>query len=369
VSLGNVRFEVLGRETPRVGVLGASRIVRRALIDEAKGLVDVVAIAARDQPRAEAFAAEHCIPHAYGSYEELIDDPNIDVIYNALPASGHAPWSKAALTAKKHVLCEKPFGLHVDEARDLVHTAQKERRLLMEAHHWRYHPLVERAQVALSELGRAGAPVKIEAIFHGGLNNPGDIRKNPALGPGVLMDFGCYTIQWCDWVASRMDVEGRDKEPGQENFPQIAFSRVTEEGPGIDVTAQVELRFPSATGRSVSATFSCDMTDGTPFRAYVTASSGEQTVHFENPLGIDGSYLLMTRGSTQMRVDPAGPTTFGGQIRALLQALRTGEAPLTSGENIIRTQAMLDECYRVAGVVSRRDLRERALKDAADLPG
>lgn len=369
MALENPRFDALSREIPRVGVLGASRIVRRALMDEASGLLEVVALAARDKERALAFASEHGIPRAYGSYQELIDDPDVDVVYNALPAAGHAPWSKAALLAKKHVLCEKPFGLHVDEARELVKTAHEERRLLMEAHHWRYHPLVPRAEVALSELGRAFSPVKIEARFYGGLNNPGDIRKNPALGPGVLMDFGCYAIQWCDWAASWMDVEGRDNEPGQENFPQVISSQVEEEGPGIDVTAEVELCFPSASGRSITATFRCDMTDDTPFRAYVIVSSGDQTVHFENPLGIFGSYLAMSRGPSQMRVEPVGPTTFGGQLRALVQALATGEAPPTSGENIIRTQTLLDDCYRVAGVLSRRDLRNRALKEASSLPG
>ena len=365
----NSPFEVLGRAIPRVGVLGASRIVRPALVAEADGLLDVVAIAARDKQRAEAFAFEHGIPRAYGSYRELIEDPDVDVVYNALPASGHAPWSKAALCAKKHVLCEKPFSLHVDEAKDLVQTAQHERRLLMEAHHWRYHPLVARAEVALSELGRAEAPIKIEALFHGGLNNPGDIRKNPALGAGVLMDFGCYAIQWCDWAASCTGSLGRDSDLGQESFPQVTLSRVTEEDPGIDVGAQVELRFSSPVGRPVTATFSCDMTDNTPFRAYVRASSGEQTVHFENPLGVSGSYLVLSRGQRQMRIDPVGPTTYGGQVRALVLALATGEAPLTSGENIIRTQAILDDCYRVAGAPSRRELSERALREAAHLPG
>src|SRR5690606_24531118 len=144
------------------------------------------------------------IPRAYGSYQELIDDPGLDAIYVALPCSEHVPWTLKALRAGKHVLCEKPFALHLDEATQAVELAGECGKILMEAHHWRYHPLVPLAETAFQELGQLKS---IRAEFTGALNNPSDIRMNPLLGPGVLMDFGCYLVQWVSWVAAASGVK------------------------------------------------------------------------------------------------------------------------------------------------------------------
>lgn len=354
-----MEFVLLQRERPRLGVLGASRIVRTAMVREAHGVVDVCALAARDLDRARRFADEANIPRAYGSYEELIDDPEIDIVYNALPASGHAPWSARALRAGKHVLCEKPFGLHVDEARELVALAAEEKRLLMEAHHWRFHPLVAFAEKALVSFRRLAGPIEIEAQFFGGLNNSGDIRLDPLLGPGVLMDFGCYTIQWCCWILGAL--RGEDSA----RAASIVRSEIVEGAPGIDLSAAVTMGFfPHA--QDVSARFSCDMRDETPFRAFVRVKAGGCSVHFENPLSTTGSYIVVSDGSSEERILPEGHTTYGGQLRAFVRALRTGVAPQNTGEQIIQTQALLDECYRKAGVIGRRELRERALASSDD---
>lgn len=348
-------FSILQRECPRLGVLGASRIVRSAIFSEAKGVVDVCALAARDLGRAKSFSAEAGVPRAYGSYEELIDDPEIDVIYNALPASGHAPWSALALRAGKHVLCEKPFGLHVDEARELVALAARERRLLMEAHHWRYHPLVAVAEKALGDFGMVEEPISVEAQFFGGLNNPGDIRLDPLLGPGVLMDFGCYTIQWCSWLVGALLGEDSARRA------KVVRSEIIEGQPGVDLFARVEMGFGSKTSEGLRTSFSCDMRDGTPFRAFVRVTAGDRSLHFENPLNVRGAHLVVRRGNSEERFEPQGHTTYGGQLRAFVRALRTGVAPHNTGDQIIQTQALLDDCYRKAGVIGRRELREKAL--------
>lgn len=345
---------------PRVGVLGASRVVLLALDKEAAGVMDVCALGARDLSRARAFAEKVQIPRAYGSYEELIADPDVDIVYNALPASGHAHWSARALRAGKHVLCEKPFGLHVDEAKELVALAEQERRLLMEAHHWRFHPLVAQAEAELSKWGQFDGPVSVDAQFFGGLNNPGDIRLDPLLGPGVLMDFGCYTIKWCCWIVGAL--LGEDSA----RAPSIKRSEVIEGEPGIDLRAEVQMEFVTRRKRDVAARFTCDMRDGTPFRAFVRLTAGEKVLHFENPLNLSGAYVLVNESGKEERFEPRGHTTYGGQLRAFVRALRTGEAPPNTGNEIIETQALLDQCYRKAGVISRRDLRKKALESLTD---
>lgn len=353
-------FLTLERELPRVGVLGASRIVRTALLQEAAGVVEVCALGARDLSRARAFADEAQIPKAYGSYEELICDPDIDIIYNALPASGHAPWSARALRAGKHVLCEKPFGLHVDEAKELAALAERERRLLMEAHHWRFHPLVAEAEAALVNWGRLDGPISVEAQFFASLNNPGDIRLDPLLGPGVLMDFGCYTLKWCCWIVRAL--LGEDSA----RAPSIKRSEIIEGAPGVDLRADVEMEFGAREERELAVRFACDMRDGTPFRAFVRLSSGDKRLHFENPLNVNGAHLLLTDGDKEERIEPHGHTTYGGQLRAFVRALRTGVAPKNTGNEIIETQALLDDCYRKAGVINRRDLRQKSLEVLTD---
>ena len=132
--------------TIRFGVLGAAQITPAALIAPARAVdgVEVVAVAARDRSRAEAFAAEHSIGRVDDDYQALIDDPDIDAVYNPLPMSLHHPWTIAALRAGKHVLCEKPFAANADEAAEMVTVAEEENRVLVEAFHWRYHPLADR---------------------------------------------------------------------------------------------------------------------------------------------------------------------------------------------------------------------------------
>lgn len=350
-----------GKSPLRVGVLGASRIVPKALLEPARNpvlsdQVRVVAIAARDATRARVYAEQHGISRAYGSYEELIGDPEIDAVYNALPASGHRPWTLRALDAGKHVLCEKPFGLDVDEAIECVHAAEENERLLMEAHHWRYHPLVPECEEALRSFDE---PFSIEAVFDGSLNNPGDIRLDPALGPGVLMDFGCYLIQWSSWAARILRSARRGDGSVEPVEPRVTRALVTEREPGVDVAAEFALDFDG-----IGASLRCDMRDGTPFQAFVRVHGKDKTLHFESPLIGEGSRVEVTVAGWARTTHSKGPSTYLGQLQALVAALKSGEPPLTSGEDIVRTQATLDAVYRAGGVIGRRELRERTLARA-----
>jgi len=139
----------------RIGTLGSSRISEPALIEPSASVAEatVAAVAARDLARAEAFALRYGIEKAYGSYQEMLDDPDVDAIYNPLPNSLHGPWALRAIAAGKHVLCEKPFASNANEAAQVAQAAAGSGLVVMEAMHYRYHPLARR----MAELLRDGA--------------------------------------------------------------------------------------------------------------------------------------------------------------------------------------------------------------------
>jgi len=177
----------------RIGSLGSSRISQAALIEPADSVpeVTVAAVAARDMARAEAYALRHGLERAYGSYEELLADPDIDAVYNPLPNSLHGPWTLRAIEAGKHVLCEKPFASNADEAAQVAQAASASGLVVMEAMHYRYHPLTQRLTEVVGELG----PVRhIQAWTSFAIVDPGDIRYDYGLAGGAMMDGGCYAI-------------------------------------------------------------------------------------------------------------------------------------------------------------------------------
>ena len=140
----------------RIGVLGWARITATALIEPARHLptVTIAAVAAREASRAQTYAARHGIPVAYGSYQDLLADPDIDAIYIPLPNSGHGPWTRHAIEAGKHVLCEKPFASNSVEATGVAAAAEAAAAsgiVVMEAMHYRYHPLVQRLHDLVTE--------------------------------------------------------------------------------------------------------------------------------------------------------------------------------------------------------------------------
>ena len=129
----------------RIGVLGAAKITPNAVIRPANAMsrAAVVAIAARDRRRAAEFASKHAIPTVHDTYEELVADPNVDAIYNPLPNGLHGRWTLASIEAGKHVLCEKPFTANAAEAETVAVAADASGLVVMEAFHWRYHPLAD----------------------------------------------------------------------------------------------------------------------------------------------------------------------------------------------------------------------------------
>lgn len=181
----------------RFGILGAAMIAPLALVTPAKTHPEVVlkGIAARDRKRAEEFAKSYGVERVYDTYDEMLKDPEIDVIYNPLPNMLHYEWTMKALAAGKHVLCEKPMADSPDEVRQMFELAEEKGLVLLEAVHYRFHPAAQRAK-AIIESGELGAVTSMEVTFQlpGGFIREGDIRYSFKLGGGAMMDPGCYPI-------------------------------------------------------------------------------------------------------------------------------------------------------------------------------
>jgi D-xylose 1-dehydrogenase (NADP+, D-xylono-1,5-lactone-forming) len=176
------------------GILGAAKIARALApaLSQSK-FANAYAVASRKLAKAETFAEEHGFKKAYGSYQALLEDPFVHVIYNPLPNHLHCEWSIRALEAGKHVLCEKPLALNVVECKRMIAAAKKNERLLMEAFMYRFHPQTLKIQKLLAE-GIIGEVRVIRAAFGFNLDEASKNVRLLKMGGGSLMDVGCYCV-------------------------------------------------------------------------------------------------------------------------------------------------------------------------------
>ncbi len=215
MSAEKIRFGILS-----TALIGTAKVIP-AMQQGAKTVVH--GIASRDLAKATAAAKALGIAKAYGSYEEMLADPDIDAIYNPLPNHLHVPWSIKALEAGKHVLCEKPIGLSVNEAASLVAAGHKHPQLkLMEAFMYRHHPQWQRAK-ALATDGSIGELRTIQSAFSYFNDDPSNIRNMPGIGGGGLMDIGCYCISLARFL---FDAEPRRVVGLVENDPAFEVDRL-----------------------------------------------------------------------------------------------------------------------------------------------
>ncbi len=219
--------------TMRWGFLGASRIGRRALapaVLAASGHA-LHAVGARDLGRAGEFAGAFDIANAYGSYREVVENPDVDVIYNALPNDAHAPWTIAALEAGKHVLCEKPLTLSAVEVRQVQDAERRTGRRVMEAFCHVFHPQVARVREILAA-GTIGPLVAIEACYGHTLDNADDFRWIGRHGGGSLYDIGCYCVSAMRVLSGREPVRAAALQATRGEV-DASFSGLLDFGNGI----------------------------------------------------------------------------------------------------------------------------------------
>ena len=189
----------------RWGILSTAKIGREKVIPamQKSNLVDILGISSRDSENAKETAAKLGIQRAYGSYTELLGDPEIDAIYNPLPNHMHLEWSLKAIDAGKHVLCEKPIGMNSKEAESLIEAVKKNPELkVMEAFMYRFHPQWQKT-LDLVNNGSIGRVITIHSLFSYYNVDPQNIRNRVDAGGGALMDIGCYCISFPRFLLGR----------------------------------------------------------------------------------------------------------------------------------------------------------------------
>lgn len=323
----------------RIGILGAARIVPEALLKPAKqltGTVEVSAVAARDRGRADTFASKHGIGRAYGSYAELLADPAIDVVYIPLPNSLHAEWSIRALEAGKHVLCEKPIASNAAEAEQMAAAASRTGRLLVEAMHWRYHPLAARIREIIDS-GVLGPIKRIDAWACVPIFGRHDIRYQYELGGGAVMDLGCYAIS-----ALRMAAAAE---------PQVTRADMRLATPNVDRWLEAEMQF--ADGRAGRIT--CSMWSSDFLRGELVVKGESGTLRVGNPYAPHLLHNIVIKTASGKQSDKLRglPTTYFYQLQALAAAVRGGPAPLTGADEALANMRVIDACYQAAGLPVR----------------
>ena len=322
----------------RVGILGAAKIVPSALLKPARagGDVEVAAIAARDPKRAEAFAAKHGIPTVHRTYDALLGDASLDAVYIPLPNGLHGRWTVAALDAGLHVLCEKPFTANAVEARAVADAAAASGLVVMEAFHWRYHPLAAR-MVEIARSGELGELRHIEAAMCFPNFKRNDIRWQLALAGGALMDAGCYAIHWARTLA------------GAE--PAVEWAASLMRSPGIDRRSEVDLSFPGGlTGHVIASMWSSSI-----LRLTLRVDGTKGTLKVFNPIAPQfGSRMTVKAQGKKRRVkvDTDG-STYDYQLRAFVGAVREGVPTLTAPDESVANMRVIDAAYRAAGLEPR----------------
>ena len=318
-------------------MLGAARIAPLALIKPARDNADatVAAVAARDETRARAFAAKHGITRVHHSYQALIDDPDIDAVYNPLPNGLHGKWTRAALAAGKHILCEKPFTANAAEARDIADLAATSDRVVMEAFHYRYHPLSIRAEEIIAS-GELGKITRVEAALCFPLPRFSDIRYDYSLAGGALMDAGCYAVHMV-------------RTYGGSN-PEVVSARAKLRDPRIDRAMTAELRFSAGhTGRIRCSMWSSRLLETS---ARIVGDRGE--LRLFNPVMPHLIHRMSVRSSDGRRSERfTHRTSYAYQLDAFAGAVLRGEPVKTPAQDAVANMAVIDAIYRAAGLPLR----------------
>jgi predicted dehydrogenase len=321
----------------RIGILGAARIAPLALINPARGNdeVEVAAVAARDISRAEAFAAKHGIARVHGSYEALIADPELDAVYNPLPNGLHGRWTRAALAAGKHVLCEKPFTANAAEAREIADLGAKSDRVVMEAFHYRYHPLALRIEQLIAS-GELGKLKRVESAFCMPLPKFSDIRYDYSLAGGATMDVGCYAVDMMRTFGG--------------SIPEVVSAQAKLRDPRVDRAMTAELRFAGGhTGRVLCSMWSRNLLQ---LSAKVVGDRGEVRLRVLNPVAPFSRLSIGSAEGKRVERFPRRPS-YAYQLDAFAAAVLRGEPVKTTPEDAVENMTVIDEIYRAAGLPLR----------------
>ena len=317
----------------RLGLLSTANINRAILAGAAKtDRVDVVAVGSRDAERAEAYAAEHGIATAHGSYQALLADPDVEAVYISLPNGMHHAWTMEALAAGKHVLCEKPYTRHPGEAEEAFDAADAAGLVLAEAFMYRHHP--QTAAVArLVADGAVGRLCAVKATFTFPLHDLSDVRALPELDGGALMDVGCYCVSGIRLLAG---------EPEHVRGEQVTGTT------GIDMAFHGTLRCADDVVGQFEASFR------SPQRQSLEAVGETGVLVVEAPWRLDwgGSVTLRRDGETEV-VEVEGADSYTRELENLADAIEGGAPALLGRADAVGQARVIDALYRSAASGTR----------------
>jgi predicted dehydrogenase len=325
----------------RFGTLGAARITPDALIkpcnDGDRAIISVVA--ARSRQRAEKFARQHKIIEVVDTYTQVIEHPCVDAVYIPLPITQHHEWTIKALRAGKHVLCEKSFAANAREAREMAHVAMESNRILMDAYHYRYHPIFLRAREIYAS-GQLGKISSVHAAFHIPIDDPTDIRLNYATGGGVTMDIGCYPISWVRHIT---------------NAEPLSISAEAITGPAdVDLYLTSKMAFPN----DISVTTSGDMRPDSAFSAIIEVTGEQGSMRVNNPIAPHlGNNIELTINGEMHKERFTKRPSYHYQLAMFLDAIDAPtDAPvhlLTGPADAVQQMIVIDSVYQAAGLPIR----------------
>lgn len=311
----------------RWGLLSTARINRLIIpAIRASERSELTTVASREPGKSKAYAAEWKISRALGSYQALIDDPAIDVIYIGLPNSLHVEWTIRALEAGKHVLCEKPLALSVEDVDRVADAAGRSQHAAAEAFMYRHHPLTHMVE-SIVKSGRLGKIRGFKGAFTFPLTRENDVRLDMALGGGSLWDVGCYPVSYTCLLAGGPPVE-------VFGWQQTAAS-------GIDLEFAGMMRFRDGSVAQFDSGFIG------PFRADMEVIGSDATLRIVRPFRTDErSELLLTVGDTTEALRfPAAPA-FAGEIADMEHVALDGESQRVSLAESRRTVGAISALYR-----------------------
>jgi predicted dehydrogenase len=325
----------------RFGTLGAARITPAALLRPASRHPEasVEVVGARDRVRAQAFAGRRGIPRVASGYQAVIDDPDVDAVYIPLPNSLHARWALAALDAGKHVLCEKPFTANAVEAATVAAAADKAAAesglVVMEAFHYRYHPLARR-MLEIVESGELGRLHHIDAWLCAPIPNKADIRYQIGLAGGAMMDMGSYVVHMARTLG------------GEE--PTVVSATAKLHDAEVDRAMSAHLHFPAGHTASVH----CSMWSRSVLHLAVRVTGDDGQLSVFNPIGPQFvSWLTVRTGGTRRTEIPSRRPTYAYQMDAFCDAVLRRRPVVTGPDDAVANMRVIDAVYRAADMRPR----------------
>ena len=327
------------RKPLRIGILGAARIAPTAIIFPAQATGHkLVAVGARDKARAADFAKQYQIEKAYGSYQEVIDDPNVDVIYNALHNGGHGPWNIKALAAGKHVLSEKPSASNAAEAKEVAAAVSKSGKVFMEGFHYYYHPVFQRL-LAIVKSGEIGEVIKVESALLIPRPAESDLRLQFDLAGGSMMDVGCYALH-SQRMISQAIADGE---------PTIVKAEANAADGKIDTKLYMQLKYPNGVACLAKGDFEAPVME-----APLTVTGSKGSVHLPNFVvsGWDPRVIVDLAGQKRVEHLPS-ISTYAYQLLAFADAVDLGKPIKTDAKDALLQAQLIDLAYEAAGLPLR----------------